>query len=128
MLIDFDFEFFVIVFFTCAVLKVVIILITTSCDYCLHFTLCTGLHLCCGYLCCRVSSESMKGFSIFWQRGDRVTSSRAQPSANESHIYKVPPHNGRLFHMGEVSKLWRKIMVNNCQVFILSDCAVVFQM
>lgn len=46
---------------------------------------------------------------------------------NESHIHKVPQNNGRLFHMGKVSKLWRKIMVNNCQVFNLSDCAVVFK-
>lgn len=37
MLIDFDFEFFVIVLFTCAVLKVVVILITTSVENYLHF-------------------------------------------------------------------------------------------
>ena len=57
-----------------------------------------------------------------------MTSPRAQLSVIESHIHKMPQNNGRLFHMGEVSKLWRKIMVNNCQVFNLSDCAVVFQM
>ena len=40
---------------------------------------------------------------------------------NESHIYEVPKNNGLIFHMGEVSELWCKIMVNNSQVFNLSN-------
>ena len=38
---------------------------------------------------------------------------RAQPKVNESHIFKVPKNNRLIFHMGEVSKLWHKTMVNN---------------
>ena len=39
-----------------------------------------------------------------------IYSMRAQPKVNK---------NKRLiFHMGEVSKLWRKTMVNNSRVFI----------
>ena len=49
------------------------------------------------------------------------------PEVNESHVHDVPKNNGLIFHMGEVSELWRKIMVNNSQVFNLSDCWVVFK-
>ena len=32
---------------------------------------------------------------------------RAQPEVNESHIHEVPKTIGLIFHMGEVSELWR---------------------
>ena len=47
---------------------------------------------------------------------------------NESHIHEVPKNNGLIFDIGEVSEMWRKTMVNNCHVFILSNCLVVFKM
>ena len=50
----------------------------------------------------------------------------AQPEANESHIHEVPKNNGLIFHVGEVSELWRKTMVNNSYVFNLSNCSVIF--
>ena len=42
-----------------------------------------------------------------------IHSPRAQPEVNELHIREVPKSDGLIFHMGEVSKLWRKTMVNN---------------
>ena len=41
---------------------------------------------------------------------------------------KVPKGNGLIFHMGEVSELWLKIMGNNSHVFNLSNCSVVLKM
>ena len=41
---------------------------------------------------------------------------------NESHIQGVPQGNGLIFHIGEVSELWRKTMIKNCHVFNLSNC------
>ena len=35
---------------------------------------------------------------------------------------------GVIFHMGEVSELWRKTMINTSHVFNLSNCSVVFKM
>ena len=46
----------------------------------------------------------------------------------ESDLHKVPENNGLIFHIGEVSELWRKIIVNNSHVFNLSNCAVAFRM
>ena len=40
--------------------------------------------------------------------------------------HEVPKNNVLIFHMGEVSELWRKAMVNNSHVFNLSNCSVVF--
>ena len=54
-------------------------------------------------------------------------SPRAQPEVNKSRIHEVPKNNGLIFHMGEVSELWRKTMVNNSHVFNLSNCSVVFK-
>ena len=54
-----------------------------------------------------------------------IYSPRAQPSVNESYIHAV---NGLIFHMDEISKLWRKTMVNNSRVFNLSNCLVVSKM
>ena len=56
-----------------------------------------------------------------------IYSLRAQPEVNESRIHEAPKNNGLIFHMGEVSELWRKTMVNNSHVFILSNCSVVFK-
>ena len=56
-----------------------------------------------------------------------IYSSRAQPEANKSRIHEVPKNNGLIFHMGEVSELWRKTVVNTSHVFNLSDCSVVFK-
>ena len=36
----------------------------------------------------------------------------AQPGVNESHIHKVRKGNGLIFHVGEVSELWRETMVS----------------
>ena len=57
-----------------------------------------------------------------------IDSPRAQPKVNESHIHEVPKNNGLIFHMGEVSELWRKKMVNNSHVFNLINYSVVFKM
>lgn len=82
-----------------------------------------------------------------------IYSRRAQPRVNESHIHQVPKNNGLIFRMGEVSKLWRKTMVNmfffvvlksrsvfrsqkfqarvperNSHVLKSSNCSVVFKM
>ena len=46
---------------------------------------------------------------------------------NESPIHEVAKNGGFIFHMGQVSELWRKAMVNNCHVFDLSNCSVVFK-
>ena len=69
-----------------------------------------------------------------------IYSPRAQPEVNKSRIYEVPKNNGLIFHMGEVSELWRKTVVNNSHVsgahyqgngllhvFNLSNCSVVFK-
>ena len=53
---------------------------------------------------------------------------RAQPEVSEPHIHEVPKNNGLIFQMAEVSDLWRKTMVNNCHVFNLSNCSIVFKM
>ena len=57
-----------------------------------------------------------------------IYSARTQPEVNESHIHRVPKNNGLIFHMGKVSELWHKTMVNNSHVFNLSNCSVVFKM
>ena len=57
-----------------------------------------------------------------------IYSPRVQPELNESHIHEVPKSSGLIFHMGEVSKLWRKAMLNNGHVFNLSNCSVLFKM
>ena len=46
---------------------------------------------------------------------------------DQSRIHEVSKNNGLVFHMGEVSELWSKTMVNNSHVFILSNCSVVFK-
>ena len=56
-----------------------------------------------------------------------IYSLRAQPEVKKSRIHEVPESNGLIFHMGEVSKLWHKTMVNNSGVFNLSNCSVVFK-
>ena len=50
-----------------------------------------------------------------------IYSPRAQPEVNKSRIH------GLIFHMGEVSELWRKILVNDSHVSNLSNCSVVFK-
>ena len=57
-----------------------------------------------------------------------IYSPKAQPEVNESHIHEVPKNNGLIFHMGNVSKLWRKTMLNNGHVFNLRNCSVLFKM
>ena len=61
----------------------------------------------------------MRGYVIYPQR--------AQPEVNESHLYKVPKNKELIFHMGEVSELWRKTVVNNSHIFNLRNCSVVFK-
>ena len=56
-----------------------------------------------------------------------IYSPRAAPSVNKSRIHEVPKNNGLIFHMGEVSELWRKTVVNNSHVFNLSNCSVEFK-
>ena len=51
-----------------------------------------------------------------------VYSPRAQPEVNESHIHEVPKNNWLIFHMGEVSELCRKTMVNNATVQYYLKC------
>ena len=46
----------------------------------------------------------------------------------KSRIHEVLKNNKFIFHMGEVSELWCKTMVNNSRVFILSYSSVVFKM
>ena len=48
-----------------------------------------------------------------------IYSTRSQPKANES--------NRLIFHMGEVSELRRKTMLNNSHVFNFTNCSVVFR-
>ena len=38
-------------------------------------------------------------------------------NVSESHIHDVPKNNGLIFHMGEVSELWRKTIVINSHIF-----------
>ena len=57
-----------------------------------------------------------------------IYSPRAQPKVNKSRFHEVPRNNGLIFHVGEVSELWRKAMVSNSHVFNLSNCSVVFKM
>ena len=52
----------------------------------------------------------------------------ATPKVNESRIHEAPKNNGLILHMGEVSELWRKTMVNNSHVFNLINYSVVFKM
>ena len=40
----------------------------------------------------------------------------------------IGAHNGLIFHMGEVSELWRKTMASISRVFNLSNCSVLFKM
>ena len=47
---------------------------------------------------------------------------------NESPIHDMPKNNGFIFHMGEVSELWPKTVVNNSHVFNLIKCSVLFKM
>ena len=56
-----------------------------------------------------------------------IYSPRAAPSVHKSRIPEVPQNNGLIFHMDEVSELWRKTMVNNSQVLNSSNCSVVFK-
>ena len=56
-----------------------------------------------------------------------IYSPKAQPEVNESHIHEVHKNFGVIFHIGEVSKQWRKILINNSRVFDLSNCSVVFK-
>ena len=56
-----------------------------------------------------------------------IYSLRVQPEVNKSRIHEVPKNNGLIFQMGEVSEQWRKTMVNNSYVFLLSNCSVVFK-
>ena len=55
-----------------------------------------------------------------------IYSPRSQPEVNKSRIHEVSKNNGLIFHMDEVSELWRKTMVSNSHVFDLSNCSVVF--
>ena len=52
-----------------------------------------------------------------------IYSPRAQPEVNKSRIHAVPKNNVVIFHMGKVSELWRKALVNNSHVFNLSNCS-----
>ena len=57
-----------------------------------------------------------------------IYSPREQLEVNKSRIQEIPRSNRLIFHMGEVSELRRKAMVNNSHVFNLSNCPVVFKM
>ena len=57
-----------------------------------------------------------------------IYSPRAQTEVTKSPIREEPKNNGLIFHMGEVSELWRKAKVNNSHVFNISNCSVVFKM
>ena len=57
-----------------------------------------------------------------------IYSPREQLEVNKSRIHEVPRSNRLIFHVGEVSELWHKAMVNNSHVFNLSNCLVVFKM
>ena len=57
-----------------------------------------------------------------------IYSPKAAPSVNKSRIPSLPRNNRLIFHMGEVSELWRKVMVNNSLIFNFSNCSVVFKM
>ena len=48
-----------------------------------------------------------------------IYSQRVQYKVNKSHIHKVPKSNALIFHVGKVSELWCKAMVNNSHVFNL---------
>ena len=54
-----------------------------------------------------------------------IYSPTAHPEVNESYIHELPKNNGLIFHMGEVSELWSKTVVNNSHVFNLSNCSIV---
>ena len=56
-----------------------------------------------------------------------IYSPKVQPKVNESSIHEVPKNSGPIFHVGDVSELWRKTMVNNSYVFNFSNCSVVFK-
>ena len=73
----------------------------------------TSLLVCMGYLLAK------KGYVIY--------SPRLQPKVNKLRIHEVPKNNWFIFHMGQVSELWLKAMVNNPHVFNLSNCSVVFK-
>ena len=47
-----------------------------------------------------------------------IYSPRARPEVNKSRIHEVPKNKGLIFHMGEVSELWRKTMVKNSHVSV----------
>ena len=57
-----------------------------------------------------------------------IYSARTQPEVDKSCTQEVPKINGLIFHMDEVSDLWRKTLVNNSHVFILSNCSVLFKL
>ena len=42
-------------------------------------------------------------------------------------IYSPRAQPELIFHVGEVSELWRKTVVNNSHVFNLSNCSGVFK-
>ena len=56
-----------------------------------------------------------------------IYSPRAQLEVN--HIHEEPKNSLRefIFHMGEVSELWRKTMVSNFYVCNLRNCSVVLK-
>ena len=51
-----------------------------------------------------------------------IYSPRAQPSVNESNVHELSKNSGLIFHMGKVRVLWCKTVVNDWQVFNLSNC------
>ena len=57
-----------------------------------------------------------------------IYSPKGPPELNKSRIDEVPKSNGLIFHVSEVSELWRKTVVNSCHVFNLSNCSVVFKL
>ena len=54
-----------------------------------------------------------------------IYSLRAAPLVNKSRVHELSKNNALIFHMGEVSELCCKTMVNNSHVFNLSNCSAV---
>ena len=47
-----------------------------------------------------------------------IYSTRALPEENKSRIHEAPKNNGLIFHMGEVSGLWRKTIHTYINTYI----------
>ena len=56
-----------------------------------------------------------------------VSTHRGRSPRRINHVSTRCLKNGLIFHMDEVSELWRKTVVSNSHVFNLSNCSVVFK-